>query len=197
MSTHDDAVEFTEQLLVQLGAVDGRDEELLARRAVRVPDVGDEIGHDVRRDAREVLDVLGVVQVVGGDEAVRAAGDVHQETVERAPLGRFRSRLLVADRRDDEHGLVERHERLAHGDRKCAHEHRHAFHRRVVPVRVVKLMDEFRCQPHAVVLRDDAQVLCARADVAAVERQALVDDLHPDRREQTLDVHDGTDVVVL
>ena len=59
---HDDAVELAVYLLVKLVAVDRRDEELFARRFVRLAQqVADVVWYDERRDAREVLYVLGVV----------------------------------------------------------------------------------------------------------------------------------------
>ena len=167
--SHDDAVELAEYLLVQLVAVDRRDEELLASRAVRLAhQIGDVVGYDERRYAREVLDVLGVVQVICGDNASRAARDVQQQFVECSPLRRFWSRLFVADRSDDDHRFVERHESLAHGHWQRAHERRHSLHRLVVPVHFVELSDHFGCQSHPVLLGDDFQVLGAGSDVSAV-----------------------------
>ena len=152
-----------------------RGEELSSRRPVRVLQVGAVRGDDERLDAGEVVHVASVVEVVGGDDAVRAARRRPQHRVEGAPLLRLRPRLLVADGRDDEHAAVERDERLAHRDRQRADERGDDRHLGVGAVSLVELTLDVGRQTNGGVAREDAQARRARANTAHGGRNEMRD----------------------
>ena len=164
------------------------------RRRVAAPVLVD--GHP---QAREVLDVARVVQVVRRHYISGIRRDAPQIRAPRLPPLRVVAADLVARRRDDDQRPVEGHEDLAEARGVLADERVDGRHLGIVLVRVVELAAEpvrALAQVDAVLLRDDLQALGAGLRQVAVAAQTFVDDVLAEAAEDRLEVVDGADVEV-